>query len=1517
MSRAKLARVSMLIVSMLTVLGILLGSTSIFVEIERDILADVPARVLGVRAGPIESVDQSPSLTPPPLPSPTPQFSATPPPTSRSTPTPQATVSATSTPAVTPAPSQGPDLPLDYRVEVLAQTGGTSKAIAADDRYLYVGHGPRVLIRDLGLPFDDGAARHARTEILPGVVDALAVVRGRLFVGVSWLEGDDLRGGLLVFSLTDPLRPQLVSFVDTGTVYQEFLFQEERSLLWASGGRPVGEPDLEWQRYRTGVEAWDLFASDPPVLRSWTYFDFPEYYFSAGPRISLAEMAGRLFVSYVGSGESVISVLATDDPGAPVELGFWKTDGRILLIRGHWNKLYVLVNRDLGREPWGVQLQVLSFDDPARPRLLGHLDSHALIGCGLERGAIVPELRALFVLNPCDRSLTVFDLTNEAAPRQYARHGLPWPARDLVLGRHGIDFALDTQGGVGRLRLSPGSFDEIAGAWALDRIGLTDMLVADQDAVWFVEPPGTLARLPLNALDAMVPAERLVRNDLDRIQQLYDLGDWLATLGSGLKAIDRNTLEAGPRYTGRLDSPDFEAGRNRVYASGTNAGIRNLAVQGGQFVEVAKNEDFVRGSLHFEGQFLYVQGRRRDDSSKSLHRVDRDSLTHVPRGAWMDAYEALSSRAPRIGGGRLVFGGEYLISAGIHRLSNDPDEHLALLFDRLDLDPRGVGGGRIEIFHAEPYIGATHLGLSAYDGGFVLASERGFLLAPTRVVAGTQRQPLALWTAPSKLAGLAPIGEGSKMPESFVASAGEAGLYHLRLVSNRLPRPTPSATPTRIPTHSPTPTLPPSSTPVLRRDRALFLPIIGRDMVDRQHWGAPLPSLAVEAYHGGINGVMRVEGRRVYHDETGQLAILEMGADGELREIGRGPDLGRVYRDLLVDGDFAYVALDDLGVAILEIADPANIQVVTRIATIRPTLGLARHAGWLYLAQDKSIERVDVTNPWQPSRPALFVDGSYGISALKVRDDHLYGLPIDQSIEHLRVFDLLADDREGTMPLQPIEGFEEHPWWERTTISEIYFADDGRVVAMGPDLVVLYVLEMDSPMEIRLLGRLIMQDLTEGGASYLAGNWLIRVRFSSVSPGEHSLSLYALDALYAKVERSEQIGDPSRTIVLGQEVAGKVTGAGQIGDQLVVQMGDGIFGGFVQVDLSENTDQPRLLAGVRWDYSDAHRVGNWIVRFQWTQYFPKSPWLTLWPIDLDRTTTHPIELRLEDGEWALWADERYIYTFAPGGPHGTIRAYDGAVLPELRLAGRFERRAGSSRTFLASNSRRLYIMQTYMFGLDDDLVRVEALSLDSTSFFQSLGAFDDARTFERSRYDRPFFVDAQDRMLTTRRGGELAIFDARDPTAIRVLSGLYRPMACDKNAFLVDGDTLFCIGNDLDRLQLIDISDPAAARLRYELPFPELGGRDMRVGEYALAIDGPYLLLANGKIQILDLPKLRRGKLSLLGELQGSQAGDREAPWYFGGLIPWNGQLFAQSRRSVGSGRFIQQGLARIVWSRP
>lgn len=125
---------------------------------------------------------------------------------------------------------------------------------------------------------------------------------------------------------------------------------------------------------------------------------------------------------------------------------------------------------------------------------------------------------------------------------------------------------------------------------------------------------------------------------------------------------------------------------------------------------------------------------------------------------------------------------------------------------------------------------------------------------------------------------------------------------------------------------------------------------------------------------------------------VGVMAILvsltTTPAAGSLSLVASLP-LDKPALDLVVDGDFAYVGTD-VGVTIVDIADPARPRVVGQVTTGGQVMGLALKGSHLYLAnRSKDFQVVDVSEPTAPALIATRALPSYSWD-VAVKDNVAY-----------------------------------------------------------------------------------------------------------------------------------------------------------------------------------------------------------------------------------------------------------------------------------------------------------------------------------------------------------------------------------------------------------------------------------------------------------------------------------------------------------------------------------------------
>ena len=289
----------------------------------------------------------------------------------------------------------GVDAP-ETRIEVAAQYGGPSWAVAVDGDTAYLGLGATVAVVDVSDL--DSPQVVATSEVLPGVVKGLAAHHGYVYAAVDDRHQITGQGGLHAIDVRQPTRPRLAGrlFMDLGAegvaldgtyayvVTGRDLDKETCGLRIVDVSRPsrlvqVGQLSLE-------------SVGAPPVLsgdRLYVGADVVDVSDRNHPRLvaSLTEPHGGSVVGadddgahvYVlGASPQRLFILDLADPDHAVEVGTVTLDDTTDLLWGAVGDGFAYVTGHHTGDsdiPGGGRLQIVDFSDPAAPRLAGSLDT--------------------------------------------------------------------------------------------------------------------------------------------------------------------------------------------------------------------------------------------------------------------------------------------------------------------------------------------------------------------------------------------------------------------------------------------------------------------------------------------------------------------------------------------------------------------------------------------------------------------------------------------------------------------------------------------------------------------------------------------------------------------------------------------------------------------------------------------------------------------------------------------------------------------------------------------------------------------------------------------------------------------------------------------------------------------------------------------------------------------------------------------------------------------------------------
>ena len=142
--------------------------------------------------------------------------------------------------------------------------------------------------------------------------------------------------------------------------------------------------------------------------------------------------------------------------------------------------------------------------------------------------------------------------------------------------------------------------------------------------------------------------------------------------------------------------------------------------------------------------------------------------------------------------------------------------------------------------------------------------------------------------------------------------------------------------------------------------------------------------------NAGIGPTMDVtiSGERAYAIGNRTLHVLDTTDPGKPRPLGKLGGLGRV-RQLVVDGDLAYVASREDGLHIIDLSDPKKPELKCHYDTIEFATGIWKSGDVLFVAcRTFGVELIDVSDPAKPRHLSIARTGE--AQSVVCRDGYLY-----------------------------------------------------------------------------------------------------------------------------------------------------------------------------------------------------------------------------------------------------------------------------------------------------------------------------------------------------------------------------------------------------------------------------------------------------------------------------------------------------------------------------------------------
>jgi hypothetical protein len=359
-------------------------------------------------------------------------------------------------------------------VELVGQVGGAIRAVAAEENYVYVGVGPRLVVLDVSDASSPTAV--GRTNPLPSVIESICVTGDYAYVGL-W------EGGVRVVDVTTPSDPIEIGRYNTGghvldvAVNGKLLYTAEwhpwpdDDLLSVVDVSNVATPNLigtyklsgeiqgldvagghayvvEWGDEGTVLRVIDVSIPAKPTqvgaqfggARNVTVSGSYAYVAAGGSGVRVVDVAdptdpaevgsfdeahcaqdvavlgGR---AYIADGCNGIWVASLSDPASPAPVGFCSTPGTALSIAVAGDHAYV-VDFDYG-------LRVVDSSTPSLPYEVGYYST----GQDARGLAIAGDYA---YLADTSRGLWVVDSSDHSDPTTVGVHDTPGRAHDVVIG---------------------------------------------------------------------------------------------------------------------------------------------------------------------------------------------------------------------------------------------------------------------------------------------------------------------------------------------------------------------------------------------------------------------------------------------------------------------------------------------------------------------------------------------------------------------------------------------------------------------------------------------------------------------------------------------------------------------------------------------------------------------------------------------------------------------------------------------------------------------------------------------------------------------------------------------------------------------------------------------------------------------------------------------------------------------------------------------------------------------------
>ena len=1402
--------------------------------------------------------------------------------------------------------SDGPRL----RAEIVKQVGGATKAVENNGKYVFASHGPRILVFDADQTLESDPL--SWTEPLPGVVEVIHYARGHLFVGVSH-QSEGLRvGGLAVVNVSDPRRPQLVDYHETGVLYQEITSLGNR--LWASGAITIPTGFVGYS-YRTGVGTWNIEDSEHASRLHWNgYLDARRTVnqYSIPERISLGIHGDHLIVASGGGASDAESIDV--DVYEVNSNDFDKLDSSVRLS-GSLDALFVdgfgihIVGRG---HPDGLGKHwLLDLTEEGHLTRMGasRISINPLLDCYRPfRVAPGPSMGQWWVLNPCKEELALYNFS--ANDEVEMLHEMPLPrVNDLTSDGLRMWVSGGNSSWIRHFAFDSNAF-LVAQISQRNLLGPVVQISKHDENIILGLSTGSFASI--SALNVDAGLEFGSGPELGEIQDLaFDVSGRLAALVSNnfmLINPSSLTLEAAlPIGSGVRQLLSTSRG---FIVNARDGGVQaiNIADTGPELS--ASDSSITVEHIALDGERLLVLGNDKGDGLGRLKALSLDDLSSLPTEDWMTA---VGQTVPDLG----HFPQYALFHSGVSDFTlvghtgrpDGPEKTIVMGFDKVP--PLQEAGVSI-ISHD----------IGQFPNSIVPVGERLLLAAKDGLIgiehpANEAPAVSLVWRAAGSIRDMQLLGVDSKGVADVLIADGEAGVYQLRISdsdTSDLQGP-PTALPAPTSTPSPAPT---RSSPV-SLSNPVYLPLVSRRMEIWKHAEGPNAELRYLEMRGGPTGAMAAEGDLLLRDEAGQIVAYLWTEEDGLVEAGRAPVSGEHARDILIHDKRAYVAAGDHGIEVFSLEQPLDLTPIQTIEAGIPVSSIAHSDGTLYFSAKDQILTYDLSSAGgsTSAKPFSRVPGLAEPIYLELRthSQYLIAFSHQQKAEIARIYDLGSPADGGGSPLFA-EPAEDDPLY----IQDIVFLEpENRVLILQGEQALVY--DSSDMMDLRSLGsvRLDWRGGDPGARASLKEDGIYFVSFAS-RQGEIGVSKFLREEFLID-EGSQSRVQPvishthenARSLVLSDSA--------WMGDKLAVQYGlyeHEQFGPlpsdlFVHDFSSQgtgdliftapgSTNPAKVLASDRFVFHQTIHADTEAGSTQISIEYADSG-------DPGSSLGGPINLTLPGNQSLAHLDDLHFYILEddPEGGLNHLHAYSLQALPEIRLLQSIQLDGNGTYEF-ASHADKLYIIRIPFRGDDADSGGLLVWEATQEGMLQLMSSAEDISVLNYGReFTRLWASEA--RVFVLQGDRQIGVYDVSDTSRISKVGAIE---ACLANAFSEEGTEHFCLDGFNIELRIVDIDNVSSPSVLADLsvPLDTFDKLDENGFVRQMVLDHSLLYLIGDGMVVVEVARLDRPKV--LATVPGPKFAKQSVGWIFNSVGHIGDRVYAAMYDRALD---LYLGLAILEWS--